>query len=440
MRKFLNLVLCVCLATSIVPLVGCSRSNKAPEHVTVWHWMTDRDEVFQELAKKYEEQTGIKVKIDLFAPSGVYTKKVTASAQARVLPDIYGILNKKQVVASYIKNGFVADLTDAFKANDAKWEKSLFEKALNVNRFEEDNSYGITPGIYGVPLDVFNIQMLYNKNLLKKGGFDEPPKTFKEFLEVAETLKRIGVGGFISGWGELWMTECFASNYAFNIMGEEKVMATIQGKVPYTDPDWIKVFDVFRQLRDSGVLLQDIVTKGNKFAEQDFALERAAFAFNGSWCVNVYRKMNPKLEYAPMMPPAINPEKPMRIWGGAGSSFVVNDRSRNKEKAIHFLKWLTAQEQQTILTQETKNLPANREALSTIPEVLSDFAEVMEFTTHPTIWKYNELPQITEKFNRGVQSILIGDKTPEQVAKEVQQLKEKVMEREKAKVNARNSK
>jgi len=166
MKKILSFILCLCFAISIFYVYGCEVVDVKRDYVLVWHWMTDRDDAFQELARRYEEQTGIKIKIDLYAPSDVYIKKITASAQARVLPDIFGILDKKRILASYIKNGFVADLTDAFSDNDQEWEKSLFEKALNTNKFLDNNSYGVAPGIYGVPLDVTNIQMLYNKKLL----------------------------------------------------------------------------------------------------------------------------------------------------------------------------------------------------------------------------------------------------------------------------------
>src|SRR5882672_6619786 len=250
--------------------------------------MTDRHNTFLKLAEQYEKETGIKVNFELYAPSDAYSQKIVAAAQARVLPDIFGILDKKEIVASFIESGFVADLTAEFQSNDGAWEKSIFPKALSVNRFEEGNIYKIKPGIYGAPIDVTNIQMLYNKNLLKKAGVANPPKTFEEFLADIQALKKVGIAGLVSGWGELWMADAFASNYAFNIMGEDKVMATYRGKVPYTDPDWIKVFSTFKELRDKGALVDGIVTKANKYAEQDFALERAAFAYNGSWCVNVY--------------------------------------------------------------------------------------------------------------------------------------------------------
>lgn len=415
----------------MLTLFGCAKQETPSETITLWHWMTDRQEAFEELAQKYKDQTGIQVKIDLYAPSDSYTQRIIASAQAKVLPDIYGILDKKEIFASFIKNGFVADLTDKFAENNGEWEKDIFSKALDVNRFKDGNVYDVKPGIYGVPIDVTNIQMLYNKNLLEKAGIKKAPKTFEEFLTAIEALKRIGVQGFVSGWGELWMIDCFASNYAFNIMGEEKIMKTFRGEIPYTDPDWIKVFNVFKELRDKGGFIEGIVTKPNKDAEQDFALERAAFTFNGSWCVNVYNDMNPNLQYGTMLPPAINAQLPMKIWGGAGSSFVVNNGSLRKDKAIDFLKWLTAPEQQAFLSEKTKNLPSSRKALSSIPEVLSTFAGAMDNTTHPTIWELNEKPLVQEKYLKGIQSIIIGEKTPEQVAQEVQAVKAQETAKEK---------
>lgn len=433
MNKRCALVLCGVLVSILgsLLLVGCSHPGRSGNVIEIWHWMTDRQEAFEALAVKYEQETGVKVKFELFSPSDAYSQKVVAAAQAHVLPDIYGILDKKSIMASFIKAGYVADLTQDFLADNSQWEKSLFEKALSSNRFEDGNVDDVKPGIYGVPLDVTNIQMLYNKKILQKAGIKDTPKTFEEFLSNVETLKRIGVPAFVSGFGELWLADAFALNYAFNIMGEEKVMETFQGKVPYTDNDWIKVFDVFTQLTNKGAFIDGIVTKGNKFAEQDFALERAAFAFNGSWCVNVYHEMNPELEYGAMLPPVINPDRPMKIWGGAGSSFVVNNGSPKKDLSIKFLKWLSAKEQQVFLASETKNLPANKEALASIPQVLSEFAQGMDNTTHSTIWKYNEDPLVTEAFDRGLQAIIIGEKTPKQVAAKVQEIKIRQLKRAK---------
>lgn len=428
MREIKKIFSWFCCAAFLIA-AGCAPPPKAADQIELWHWMTDRHETLQTLARKYEQETGIKIKLELFAPSDAYSQKVIAAAQANVLPDIFGVLSKKPIFASFINNGYVADLTAEFSAENSLWERSLFSKALDVNRFLPGNMDHVKPGIYGVPIDIMSIQMIYNKKLLEKAGIGAPPGTFEEFLEQVEALRRVGIAPFVSGFGENWMVDCFALNYAFNIMGEEKTLQTFRGQVSYTDPDWIRVFTIFQTLRERGAFMEGIVTKGNKIAEQDFALERVAFAFNGSWCVNVYRDMNPSLEYGVIPLPRVAAEYPMRMWGGAGSSFVVSARSPNKEKAVAFLRWLTAREQQVFLSGETRNLPANRDAVGNIPKILADFARDTENTTHPSLWPLNEDPLVVEAFAKGIQAIMIGESTPEKTARDVAAVKARQMQK-----------
>ncbi len=389
--------------------------------------MTDRESAFQELANRYEAKTGVKVNFELYAPSDAYSQKVRAAAQGINLPDVFGILGEKRDFASFIKAGHILDLTAYMEENNASWKESFFSKALAVNEFTEGNSYGIKPGIYGVPIDIMTIQMVYNKNLFRQLGLNprNPPDTFQEFLDIGKKLKAANMQGLVSGWGEVWMIDCFANNYAFNIMGKDKVLATIKGELPYTDPDWIKVLGLFKDMQDSGVLASGIVTMVNKTAEQLFANDKAVFAFNGSWCVNVYKGMDPDLDYAAILPPKVSDKYPMAIWGGAGSSFMVNARSQNKEEAVKFLMWLTGRDQQAYLAEVTNNLPANKNSLTQIPEILAQFAKGMESATHPNIWGVSEFSAVIEAFDKGIQSIIIGEKTPEQVAAGVQKIKER---------------
>ncbi len=413
----------------LIFVAGCSgaKNEKETNVLSVWHWMSDREEAFNELATKYETETGQKVKFELFAPSESYTQRVKASAQTNTLPDVYGVLGEKRDFASFIKSGYIANLSEAL--NKDGWKDVLFAKALSVNEFLPDNEFGVPPGIYGVPLDTTTIQMVYNRNLYEKAGLDpnKPPVTWEDFIGHNTVLREAGIDGFVGGFGEIWMLDALASNFAMNIMGEEKFFDTYRGKVPYTDPDWIKVFSLFKQMADQKVMVEGAVTMVNKSAEQAFANERAAYAFNGSWCVNVYKGMNPKLQYSPILPPVVNSANPMRIWGGAGTSLMVNDKSPRKEVAIQFLKWLTAENQQAFLAEKTENLPSNKNSLSKISAVLAQFVDDMDNATHPNVYPIHELPPVSEAFSKGIQSILIGEKTPEEIAAEVQRIKLKEM-------------
>ena len=410
---------------------GCAPAAKTPDNaVTVWHWMSDREDAFQELAKRFEEETQVKVKFELFAPSEAYAQRVKASAQTGTLPDIYGVLGEKRDFASFIKSGYVANLSEPLGKSEGatlSWKDQLFEKALAVNEFLPANEFGVEPGVYGIPLDATTIQMVYNKGLYQKAGLDpeRPPKNWQEFLGHCSILKEAGIPAFVGGFGEIWMLDALGSNFAMNIMGEEKVFDTYRGKVLYTDPDWIKVLALFKQMVDQKILVDGAVTMVNKTAEQTFANERAAYSFNGSWCVNVYKGMNPGLKYGALLPPAVNSSRPMRIWGGAGSSFVVNAKSPRLDNAVRFLRWMTEEAQQTYLADATQNLPSNRYSLKKISPILSEFADDMETATHPNIYPVHENPVVSEAFDKGIQSILIGEKKPEEVAQEVQRIKEK---------------
>ncbi len=427
----------LCIAYGVLCIgAGCAgRKETGKPSITVWHWMTDRDSAFQELAKRYEARTGVKVNFELYAPSDAYTQKVRAAAQGQNLPDIFSLLGEKRDFASFIKAGHILNLTPYMQENNGCWENSFFTKALAVNEFLEGNSYGAEPGIYGVPIDIVAIQMVYNKTLFKQLGLNpqRPPQTFAEFLDIGKKIKAAKLQGLVSGWGEVWMIDCFANNFAFNIMGKDKVLATIRGEVPYTDPDWIQVLTLFKQMQESGVLADGVVTMINKTAEQLFANGKAVFAFNGSWCVNVYRAMNPSLDYAAMLPPKATDEFPMVVWGGAGSSFMVNANSKNKEAAVRFLQWLTDTDQQAYLAEATSNLPANKESLRNIPEVLASFSKAMDYSTHPNIWGISEFPVVIEAWDKGIQSIILGEKTPEQVASETQKVKERELAKKKNK-------
>ncbi len=416
-------------AFCLLNLSGCAPQSTAKNAttITVWHWMTDRQPAFQELAKRYLALTGIKVNFELYAPSDAYSQKVRAAAQGFNLPDIFGILGEKRDFASFIKAGHILDLTPYMDANLGQWRNSFFAKALAVNEFAAGNTYGIKVGVYAAPIDVMTIQMLYNKDLFRQLGLnpDHPPQDFSELLDIGKKIKAEHLQGLVSGWGEIWMIDCLANNYAFNIMGKDKVLATIRGEVPYTDVDWIRVFSLFRDMQESGVLAGGIVTMVNKTAEQLFANGKAVFAFNGSWCVNVYKGMNPSLNYGAFLPPEASDKFPMSIWGGAGSSFMVNARSKNKEEAVKFLKWLTDKDQEAYLAEATNNLPANKESVKKISPVLAEFASVMDASTHPNVWGVSEFSAVIEAFDKGIQSIIIGEKTPEQVAAEVQKIKER---------------
>ncbi|MBU1112437.1 MAG: extracellular solute-binding protein [Candidatus Omnitrophica bacterium] len=412
----------------LIPLIfGCSAKKPKDNTIIVWHWMTDRKDAFSELATKYQAETGVNVEFKLLFPPETYSMKVTAAARAKTLPDIFGILGEKTTVGSFIRAQHIADLTPYMNENFQEWKNRFYPQTLDLVVFKDGNSSQVKPGIYAVPIDTTIMQFVYNKSLLDKLGFSAPPETFEEFIKYAALVKgKSDQFGFVCGWGEGWLLNALAIEWAINLMGEEKFLQTIERKVSYTDPDWLKVFTLFETLKNSGILVPNIATMTNKESEDAFAKGKALFSFNGSWSINVYQQLNPEIQYGFFSLPKISIEHPVKIWGGSGSSFMVNERSPNKLEAIKFLKWFTAKQQQVFLIEKTNNLPAIKDCQDQMPEKLRKLTLNLSNLTHPDTWPDNEDSRVIEVINRGLQQIVMGLKTPSEVAREVQEKKDKI--------------
>jgi ABC-type glycerol-3-phosphate transport system substrate-binding protein len=412
---------------------GCSNTNSINQvktnKIVVWHWMNDRKLAFDTLAQKYKAQTGIEVEFKLFSPPDIYAQKVIAAAKAGNLPEIFGILGEKKTTASFISVGYIENLTSCMEAGNGEWKNRFYPQTLGIPTFPENNSYKTAPGIYGVPIDTTLMQFIYNKSLFRQAGLnpDNPPKTFTEFIAMAKTIKeKTGQYGFICGWGEGWLLNSLAIQWAINFMGEEKFIKTIKGEVPYTDKDWVTVFSLFKQLRDSGILIDNITTMINKESEDAFSKNKAGFSFNGTWAINVYKQLDANLDYGFFPIPQVSQNFPVKTWGGAGSSFMVNSKSLLKLEAIKFLQWLTAKEQQEFLIVETNNLPAIQGCDEKFSPILKDLTISLNSLTHPDIWPYNEDSRVLEVMIKGLQQIVMGLKTPEETAKDIQEVKQRV--------------
>ncbi|MEI8218976.1 MAG: hypothetical protein WCG51_08025, partial [Elusimicrobiota bacterium] len=90
----------------------------------------------------------------------------------------------------------------------------------------------------------------------------------------------------------------------------------------------------------------------------------------------------------------------------------------NKDKAIAFLKWMTAKEQQIQLAQETKNIPSNQEAAGGLSDILKIFAQNIKNTFESL--PVSESWQVNNVINTDMQAIIIGEKTIDQAAAEIQ--------------------
>jgi len=98
---------------------------------------------------------------------------------------------------------------------------------------------------------------------------------------------------------------------------------------------------------------------------------------------------------------------------------AVNAASPDRENAVKFLEWLTAPAQQARYAKETFNLPAS----SAVTKQVKLEGAVGQFADDagriiPNILK-SRGNEVDTQITRGIQSIILKQKTPKQVVQEV---------------------
>jgi ABC-type glycerol-3-phosphate transport system substrate-binding protein len=347
----------------------------------------------------------------------VLGQKFQAAAQAHTLPDLSAAwAGVGDETAPYAKEGVIMNLS---KPMAQGWGKEFVKAYLQSASFPKGNSYGVKPGPYLVPIDANNMQFLYNKTLFKRAGINATPKTWNEFIADGNKLAKMGVAPFVAGFGS-WVLDAMAQPYMWNIVGRDNLIKTFDKKMKYTTKPWISFLTAWQQLAHSQALAQGILADDDPAAESLFVNGRAGMIFDGSWAIGVFKQQNPNFkDYGVFFPPSAG-KYPVRIPGGVGAMAFVVGTSPRRAQAIKFLQWLTAPKQEARYAVSSNNLPANKNVAGKVKmsSVLTAFAKTMNKII-PSI-KNGMTSAVATTMDKGLQEILSGQATPQQIAARMQ--------------------
>ena len=149
------------------------------QDIEITYWQYDfgaRVDAMTQLIEQFEaENPGIKVIQETF-PYDNYREQIAASLPSGTGPDVvqlfYGWL------PTWERSGFVRPLPEEhfdFATLDAEFVPMAQASKLN----------GV---YYGLPTAVRSLGLFYNKDKLAEAGYDAPPATWDEFIEVAKAL------------------------------------------------------------------------------------------------------------------------------------------------------------------------------------------------------------------------------------------------------------
>jgi multiple sugar transport system substrate-binding protein len=277
-------------------------------------WYHQYGETGTERAVKRYAAAYTKANVSVQWRPGNYDQQTAAALLTDSGPDVFeGGPNLDQ-----IQGGQVVDLTDLLDG-----VKDDFNPAVLTPKTYEGK-------IWGIP-QVIDMQLLYyRKSLLSDAGV-EPPTTLDELVDAAKKLTTKKVKGLFlgndGGAGVLGGTPLYAAGLQ---------LVTDDGKVGFDDPAAARTLGKLHQLyADKSLLLGAPADWSDPSA---FLQGLTALQWSGLWALpQVHKELGDDFGVLPFPKDgtAGQPSVPVGAYGAA-----VSSRSKNKEAAKDFVKWL----------------------------------------------------------------------------------------------------
>ncbi len=331
MKKLLSIVLVVIMCLGL--LTACNGGSS--EGSVYWlNFKPESDEVLQEIAKMYKEETGIDVKV-VTAASGTYSQTLNSEMDKSNPPTLFVIGNQAGV----------KDWADyAVDLKDSAIAKELSTDAYNL--YDEDGklvSIGYCYESYGI---------IVNPDLIKKAGHTmDEIKNFDGLKKVAEDIhKRADELGF-----DAFSASDMDSSSSWRFTGH---MANLEYYYESRDaggwkecPPSIKgtYMENFKNLYDlcinnSTTDPKELATGGHD-AQNEFKSGKAAFYVNGSWEYSAVAESVPNATMIPYYC-GVEGEEKAGLNCGTENCWAINSKASEADQkaTMDFMVWCVTNE------------------------------------------------------------------------------------------------
>lgn len=432
MKKLLATILATTLACGTI--VGCgggtadsSKSSAGGDTaksgdgkvVKVFQLKVEINDALQELAKKYEEETGVKVEITSVGGGADYGASLKAEFAKGTEPDIFMI----QGAGDYeVWKHKIDDLSNE------SWIKNAVNGTLDT--------VTVDGKVYGMPAATEGYGLMYNKSILDKAGID--PASITSFTKLKEAVEKLdskkadlGIDDVFSyTTKETWVTGNHTFNIPFAMQDDPEKFADdyFAGKADVVNNkqfnDWMNLVELMCKYGGK----EKLETIDYSTQVGNFALGKTAFMQQGNWTAGDLKKLTEGAEFGMgFIPMSIDDsEKSSCIPVGVPMYWVVNKDSKVNAEAKAFLTWMVeSKEGQEAIVKNMDMIPAFTnfavESDNALNKSISEFNKAGKtlpwtFTNFPDGFSMNNIGPVFSKFIKTD----MGDAAKKQMLEDIQ--------------------
>ncbi|MGM0883197.1 MAG: ABC transporter substrate-binding protein [Bacillota bacterium] len=239
---------------------------------------------------------------------------------------------------------------------------------------------------YNLPLELPAPQgIIYSKAVFRKAGIDAPPKTFGEFIEACEKIKRLGIDPIVVGAKDIGHMEYWVNKFLIDevyIHNPDWNAQRSEGKVSWTDPGPMKAMNKLASLWGRGYVAQGFVATTDNQTASILVSGQAAMLFSGPIMFNLIKAADPSFEYGFFALPDDNGK--INVAGAqAPAGWSISAKAAldpDKLEAItQFLHYFYGEDQYPRYLQAVNGIPStNVEIDYPLPEAMSSVFRVLD--------------------------------------------------------------
>lgn len=346
-KKFTAAFLAAVLSLSSVMLLASCRRDETLT-IRYLNFKPESAAIYKELAKAYEEETGVRVIVDT-AANNEYESTLTSKMSTDEAPTLFQI-NGPRGYANW--KDYCADLSDT-----------------ELYKHLTDKSMAVTSGgkVYGIPYVVEGYGIIYNAAITDKyfalknrdttfTSMDEI-NNFEKLSALVEDMhrhsKELGIDGVFASTsmkaGDDWRWQTHLANlpiyYEFK-SNKTDLTSDETKKISFEYAENFKnIFDLY--LNNSVTDRKTVGTKTVTDSMAEFALEKCAMVQNGNWAwgqmadVSGNKVLAENVKYLPIYT-GVAGEESQGLCIGTENFYAINSKASEQEQkaAADFIYWL----------------------------------------------------------------------------------------------------
>jgi raffinose/stachyose/melibiose transport system substrate-binding protein len=408
-------------------LAACSSSSKTASEdsdtveLRFFHrWPTEpKKQYFEEAVKEFEKlHPNIKIKTEAVLNDS-YKEKIRVVLGSNNPPDVYFSWSG-EFAYNFARAGQSLDLT-SYVEEDKDWSGQIIESQFGP--------FTLDGKVYGIPWSTDGKAFFYNKKIFNDLNL-ETPTTWEELLSVSGKIKDAGITPIAFGSKAPWTISHYIGSLNEFIVPEETIAKDYSLNNPdgeFTHPGYVTALEKF-------IELEPYFNQGVNSVDHQYARE----LFNGGKAAIGYFQLAEIGLIEPSLGEDLGVFNTPFIEGGEGNpnsitaapeGIMISSKTKHPKEAMEFIKFLTSKEKGIEQLKEVSEYSAVKDTTTTEngSALQQEAIDLIVNADKTYLWFDTAVDiKIVDAYLNGVQQMLDGKKSAEDVMKDVQKAAKEV--------------